>query len=249
VIAAFLPRSVRRRQIHEWHDQLDCTRATDGDPRRELLQVVRSAPSIAWIAVPSFLRVSLPPLAVAMMAALALWPGGTPPLVDQKLGALAETARIYTPFLADVVRSNGSDEQIDRIVSQVSERANARVTMLGVGDGTEGVQLAVFSDSMSETQALDLHFASALTAATAEHPTTGTESSDHVEFGQAAVPISDYGTVSRIAVFSTPMSDVQAKMALIRRQIFIAGALGLLLGLGGAFIVLGSMSSRVGLRE
>jgi hypothetical protein len=81
MLASVLPRSVRRRQIHEWQDQLDCTRATNGDLRRELMQVVRSAPSIAWTAIPSFLRVSLPSLATAMMAALVLWPAGhTPPV-------------------------------------------------------------------------------------------------------------------------------------------------------------------------
>jgi hypothetical protein len=68
VLGSFLPRSVRARQIHEWQDQLECTRATNGDLRRELLQLVRSTPSIAWTAVPSLLRMSLPPLAVAMMA-------------------------------------------------------------------------------------------------------------------------------------------------------------------------------------
>jgi hypothetical protein len=48
LLGSMLPRSVRARQIHEWQDQLDCTRATNGDPRHELLQLVRSTPSIAW---------------------------------------------------------------------------------------------------------------------------------------------------------------------------------------------------------
>ena len=69
-----LPRAVRRRQIHEWQDHLDCTRATSGGVGHELMQVVRSAPSIAWTALPSALRVSLPALMTAIMAALALWP-------------------------------------------------------------------------------------------------------------------------------------------------------------------------------
>jgi hypothetical protein len=74
MLGALLPRSVRRRQIHEWQDQLECTRATSGNPRRELIQLVRSAAPLAWTALPSFLRVSLPPLAVAMMATLLLGP-------------------------------------------------------------------------------------------------------------------------------------------------------------------------------
>lgn len=76
LLGAFLPRSVRQRQIYEWQDQLYCTRATSGDVRRELVQVVRSTPSIAWTATSPVLRIGLPSIAVATMAALALWPAG-----------------------------------------------------------------------------------------------------------------------------------------------------------------------------
>jgi CHASE3 domain sensor protein len=74
VLGALLPRSVRHRQIHEWQDQLDCTRATNGNPRRELIELVRSAAPITWLAMPWALRISLPPLVTAMIAALLLWP-------------------------------------------------------------------------------------------------------------------------------------------------------------------------------
>jgi hypothetical protein len=74
VLGSLLPRSVRHRQIHEWQDQLDCTRATNGNPRRELIELVRSAAPITWLAMPWALRFSLPPLVTAMIAALLLWP-------------------------------------------------------------------------------------------------------------------------------------------------------------------------------
>jgi two-component system, OmpR family, sensor kinase len=166
-------------------------------------------------------------------------------LSDQKLSALAETARIYTPLITKVVRSNGSDEQIDEIVSHVSESANARVTMLGVGDGTEGLQLAIFSDSTSEVQIRDLGFRVAEQAARTNRPARAVESFEDTELGQAAVPIRDDGTVSRVAVFSTPMSDVRGNVALIRRQIIIAGALGLLLALAAGFLVSRRIARRV----
>jgi two-component system, OmpR family, sensor kinase len=166
-------------------------------------------------------------------------------LREQKLRAIAETARSYTPLIADVVRSNGSDAEIDEIVSGVSERANARVTMLGVGDGTEGLQLAIFSDSTSEVQITDLGFRVAERAARTGRPATGVDSFEESELGQAAVPIRDEGTVSRVAVFSTPMSDVQGNVALIRRQIIVAGALGLLLALVAGFVVSRRIARRV----
>ncbi|MGH2897623.1 MAG: HAMP domain-containing sensor histidine kinase, partial [Solirubrobacteraceae bacterium] len=67
--------------------------------------------------------------------------------------------------------------------------------------------------------------------------------------GQVAVPIRDEGTVSRVAVFSTPMADVRGNVALIRRQILIAGALGLLLALAGGFVVSRSIARRVRVLE
>jgi signal transduction histidine kinase len=75
--------------------------------------------------------------------------------------------------------------------------------------------------------------------------TVGGESSQEGELGQVAVPIRDDGTVSRVAVFSAPMADVQGNVSLIRRQILIAGALGLLLALAGGFVVSRSMARRV----
>lgn len=74
MLGLVLPRSIRRRQIHEWQDQLDCTRADNGDSRRELIELVRSAAPIVWTASPAVVRVSLPPLLTALMAMLLLWP-------------------------------------------------------------------------------------------------------------------------------------------------------------------------------
>ena len=166
-------------------------------------------------------------LAVLTVAALLFWPGaGTAALVDQKLRAIAETARIYTPLIAGVVRSNGSDAEIDAIVWRVSERANARVTMLGVGDGTDGLKLAIFSDSTSEVQITDLGFRVAERAARTGRPATGVDSFEESELMHAAVPIRDEGTVSRVAVFSTPMSDLDGNIALIRRRVLAAAIWG-----------------------
>jgi signal transduction histidine kinase len=166
-------------------------------------------------------------------------------LRDQKLRSLASTAHAYTPFIANAVRNNKSADQIDMVVAQVSERSNSRVTLLSIGDGTEGLQPVIFSDSTSQVAITDLHFAIARTAARTGRTATGTESSDQAELGQVAEPIRDEGTVSRVAVFSTPLSDVQGNVAIIRRQILVAGALGLLLALGGGFVVSRSMAGRV----
>jgi signal transduction histidine kinase len=166
-------------------------------------------------------------------------------LREQKLRALTSTAKAFTPSIAKLVRSNGSADDINSLVAQVSERSNTRVTLLSVGGGTEGLQLVIFSDSTSQVQISDVHFAVADRAARSGRIQTGSEPSDEAELGQVAIPIRDEGTVSRVAVFSTPLSDVQGNVATIRRQILVAGALGLLLALAGGFVVSRSIARRV----
>ncbi len=189
--------------------------------------------------------------AVTLVALLAVLFYVTPQLEsslrDQKLRALRETAHAFTPQIARLVRDNGSAEQIDNLVSTVSDTTNARITLLLVIDGTEGLQLSAFSDSNTDNALL--RFAVADRAARTGHTTVGSEPRAEGELGQVAVPIRDDGTVSRVAVFSAPMSDVRGNVALIRRQIIIAGALGLLLALAGGFGVSRSMARRVRILE
>ena len=185
--------------------------------------------------------------AVTLVALLAVLFYVTPQLEsslrDQKLDALAETGRASTPQIANLVRSNGTAEEIDRLVSTVSDQTNARVTLMGVSDGDFGLQVTAFSDSYTENT--DLRFPVADRAASNGRVTLGVDASTGREVGQVAVPIRDDGTVSRVAVFSAPMADVQGNVDLIRRQILIAGALGLLLALAGGFVVSRSMARRV----
>ncbi|MDP2711728.1 MAG: HAMP domain-containing sensor histidine kinase [Solirubrobacteraceae bacterium] len=187
--------------------------------------------------------------AVTLVAILAVLFYVTPQLQsslrDQKLRALSETGRAFTPQIADLVRNNGSDRQIDRIVSSVSDRTNARVTLLSVGDGDFGLQLAVFSDSYTDNRITDLELDVADDAARSGRVVAGTGASREGELAQVAVPIRDMDTVSRIALYSAPMADVEGNVALIRRQILIAGGLGLLLALAGGFVVSRSIARRV----
>ena len=204
---------------------------------------------------PRSLRTQLTILSVSvtLVALLAVLFYITPQLEsslrDQKLRSLTETAKAFTPRIARLVRNNGTAEEIDNAVSTVSDRTNARVTLLNVNDGTEGLQLAIFSDSYTDNRITDLELAVADATAHAGRTTSGVGSSREGELGQAAVPIRDEGTVSRVAVFSTPMADVRGNVALIRRQILIAGAIGLLLALAGGFVVSRSVARRVRVLE
>ncbi len=191
--------------------------------------------------------------AVTLVAILAVLFYVTPQLEsslrDQKMKALGETARASTSPITSLVRNNGNDEEINRLISTISDRTNTRVTLMSVGDGTEGLQLSIFSDSYTENRITDLRFEVADVAARTGRIALGSEASREGELGQVAVPIRDGGTVSRVAVFSAPMADVQGNVALIRRQILTAGALGLLVALVVGFFVSRSIARRVRVLE
>ena len=170
-------------------------------------------------------------------------------LTEQKLRSIARTARDFTPQVEKMVLENGTARQINGLIATIDDITSTRVTLLTVGGGTEGVQLAPFSDSTSEVRIDDLRFEVAEVAARTGREVRGTESRGDVLLGEVARPIRDEGVVSRVVVFSSPLSDVQGNVALIRRQILIAGALGLLLALVGGFVVSSTIARRVKLLE
>ncbi|MGH2840566.1 MAG: sensor histidine kinase [Solirubrobacteraceae bacterium] len=170
-------------------------------------------------------------------------------LRKEKLRSLGKTAQAFTPLLADPVRANATSKEIDALVALIGDRTNTRVTLLLVVDGTEGLQLPIFSDSASETDVKGLRFTVARRAERTGRPATGLFTTDDGPYGQAAVPIRDGGTVSRIVVFSSPMSELHSNVALIRRQILIAGALGLALALAAGFVVSRRIARRVKVLE
>ena len=60
-----------------------------------------------------------------------------------------------------------------------------------------------------------------------------------------AVPLDREGDPVWVAVFSTDLADVEDNVALIRRQILIAGAIALLAALGAGYLVAGAHARRL----
>ena len=63
--------------------------------------------------------------------------------------------------------------------------------------------------------------------------------------GETALPLLDEGEPRWIAVFSTDLDDVDDNVALIRRQILIAGVIALLAALGAGWLVAGAHARRL----
>jgi signal transduction histidine kinase len=166
-------------------------------------------------------------------------------LQNRILGSLAADARAYSGTLANAIGSNESGPRLDRRVRQAADRANARVTLLGVTRGTEGVQTYVISDSTDQSNLSDLQFQVAADAVEQGHTVTGSEASNAGRMGQAAKPLYFNKKVARVVVFSEPLREVAADVRLIRRQIVVAGliALGIAALLG--YIVASALTRRI----
>ena len=167
----------------------------------------------------------------------------------QKLRELARTARAYTPQIRGLVIANGTARQINQLVATIGDNTSTRVTLMTVGNGTLGVQLAIFTDSTTEVQIDDLPVGIAGVAARSKREARGSDYRGDVPIGQVAEPIRDKGVVSRVVIFSSPLTDVQGNVALIRRLVLVAGALGLLLALAGGFLVSRAIARRVKVLE
>jgi hypothetical protein len=69
----------------------------------------------------------------------------------------------------------------------------------------------IFSDSYTDNRITDLQLDVADVAARTGRPALGSENSRQGELGQVAVPLRDKGIVSRVAVFSAPMAEIEQR--------------------------------------
>ncbi len=105
-------------------------------------------------------------------------------LSEQKLRSIARTARDQTPRISRMVLENGTLRQINGLVAQIDDVTNTRVTVLTVGNGTEGLQVTPFADSTKEVQVDDLRFEVAEVAARTGREARSTESRGDVLLGR-----------------------------------------------------------------
>lgn len=166
-------------------------------------------------------------------------------LREQKLESLSTDARRYSAPIARAIAEQRSASALDRAVRQAADRANARVTLLGIPANREVSPPFVFSDSSAEVEIADLQFQIAEDAVATRRTVTGGESSAEGSLGQAARPLAFAGKVTHVVVYSAPLADVQDNVALIRRQILVAGALALLISVLAGYLVARALTLRV----
>jgi signal transduction histidine kinase len=167
-------------------------------------------------------------------------------LREEKLAQLATAANDYSGELVRAIGSNVDEQGVTRAVRQAADQSNFRVTLLGVARGTQGLQTYPISDSTAPDRLDDaLSFQVAQEAARMGRTVTGSEPTNEGRLGQAARPLFYGGRVARVAVYSTPLNDVQSNVDTIRRRLAVAGAAALIFAALAGFVVAGALSRRI----
>ena len=164
-------------------------------------------------------------------------------LTAEELRRLEQVAVAQRDRLADAIAGDASRAQLPAVLSEIDQRAGARVTVLELR-GSAPEAATVIADSERGPGAGAEGFPAAATATTAE-PVSVVEGAGDARVGQTAVGLGDAGAPGRVAVFSTSLQEIEDSVALIRRQILIAGAIALLAALGAGYLVAGAHARRL----
>jgi len=168
-------------------------------------------------------------------------------LREQKLATLAETAERYSEPITEAVAGDASTQTLERVVGEAADRAGVRVILLDVEltpDG-EPASAALVADSAEDPDLDELRFATGLAAARTGVTVTGDEMAGDQLLAEAATALVAEGKLVGVAVFASPADDVEAQVALITRQILVAGAIALTLALVIGVLVARAIAQRV----
>jgi len=185
-------------------------------------------------------------ITLAAIAALYLYiaPQLETRLRDEKVTQLREAALETAGEVREVAGTGEPVARLDDAVSRASDRANARLTLLRVSSVAGEPQLNVDVDSVRGGETLDRTVAEQ--AVRDGRTTTGSLRSDGGPLAVVAVPIGNAaGGIDFVALYSTPTSDVEGNVAVVRQQILIAGAIALALAVLAGWLVARALAQRV----
>ncbi len=182
-------------------------------------------------------------------AILVVYLAVVPPLEgqlrEQKLDALQEAAVVHVRPLAATVGRPVPQAAVERRVKAAAARAGARVTLLDVASGTEGLRLAVAVDSQPEADPDDTRFVVAEDAARGRRRSRGTEPTSRGRIAEVAIPIQRGGTVQKVVVFSDDLEAVDANVAFIRDRMLLWGGIALAVAVLAGYLLARALSARV----
>jgi two-component system OmpR family sensor kinase len=165
-------------------------------------------------------------------------------LRDEKVTQLRRAAQETVSAVDRVAGTGVNASAIAPAIRAAADRANARVTLLRVTrSGGEPNPVTLVQDSSENASRLPVGVA--LDAARSGRIETGSQATPDGPVAVVAMPIKRDGEVAFVALYSTPTSDVEGNVAVVRRQIVIAGALALTLAVLAGWLVARALAQRV----
>jgi signal transduction histidine kinase len=167
-------------------------------------------------------------------------------LTAEKLHRLEQVGTDESGRLAAAMRRGASENELRHLVRGVAQRTDARVTVLGVRSGPTGPQpVFVVGDSEFERTAILPDYPAAAAAAATGRVDSAVEEVAGKRTGETAVPLFVHGRPRWVAVLSTPLGEVDDNVALIRRQILIAGMIALAAALAAGWLAARAHAKRL----
>jgi two-component system, OmpR family, sensor kinase len=160
-------------------------------------------------------------------------------LTAEKLRRLEEVGFAQSGRLESAMRAGVPQDELGELLRRVATRTESRVTVLGLRPGPAGPAPAfVVGDSeLERTAVLPEYPAAAAAAGAPRQAARAVERIGSERIGESAVALASDGEPAWVAVFSTDLADVDDNVALIRRQILIAGLIALLAALAAGWLV------------
>jgi two-component system, OmpR family, sensor kinase len=166
-------------------------------------------------------------------------------LTAEKLRRLEEAGTEETQRLDDAMDSGRSGAELRRLVRDMARGADARVTLLGLRPGPSGPRPEfVIADSEFERTAVAPDYPSAAVASASGRVASTVETIAGRRVGESAIALSQGGEPRWVVVLSASLDEVEDNVALIRRQILIAGAIAV-----GAALAAGWFAARAHARR
>ncbi len=167
-------------------------------------------------------------------------------LTSQKLTQLESRGALREPRLREAMAQGLSPAELSALLRRISQVTGSRVTLLGVPADSDRPAFIV-SDSALERGPVPDDFGLAGRAGSGR-PVAGVDSTPDGRVAEFATPI-PRGDATWIAVFSEPLDEVESNVALIKRQILIAGGIALILALVAGYLAARALSRRIGRLE
>ncbi len=167
-------------------------------------------------------------------------------LREEKQSSLADSAADLSEPILDAVQSGVPRADLEEAVAEVADRAGARVSLLAVTpDPQSERRTSTLVDSSTGEEMARPELEVAERAVDLGRAVTDAEAGPDERLIQAAEPLRVDDKITRVVLFTAQAEDVESQVALIRRQILVAGGIALALSLVIGVLVARAITQRV----